>query len=136
MWSQNPNMVVTMFHHHVSTELRTTGLRPGNAYLQYCSFTWCMMLTQFHMWNTETAYFQADNCFKENKNQTVLRYCAWLVSVCASALLMLLVSTDDLTFFLQSGHFKLVYLSFLPTGHTHNDADSATSNVAKKYPLR
>ena len=45
-----------------------------------------------------TLFLQADNCGRENKNQYFLAYLSWLV---------------------QKGIFKDIYLSFLPVGHTH-----------------
>jgi len=45
-----------------------------------------------------TLFLQADNCGRENKNRYFLAYLSWLV---------------------QKGIFKEIYLSFLPVGHTH-----------------
>lgn len=49
---------------------------------------------------------QMDNCARENKNSYVVAYLAWL---------------------LERFVFKFVYLSFLPVGHTHNEADQCAS---------
>ena len=49
-----------------------------------------------------TLYLQADNCYKENKNKYTLCFAALLVAW---------------------GWFDDVYMSFLPTGHTHEDID-------------
>lgn len=47
-------------------------------------------------------FIQADNCWRENKNQTVFAFCAWLVA---------------------HNLFKEVRFSFLIKGHTHEDID-------------
>jgi len=59
-------------------------------------------------------FFQADNCFKENKNETV------------AVFLALLILFD---------WFKGVLISYLPKGHTHEDIDQLFSNmrIAMKY---
>jgi len=49
-----------------------------------------------------TLYLQADNCYKENKNRFVIFFCAFLIAI---------------------GWFDEIYMSFLPTGHTHEDID-------------
>ena len=51
-------------------------------------------------------YLQLDNCWRENKN-------TYLVSL--------------LTWFIERKVFKKIYLSFLPVGHTHNEADQCAS---------
>jgi len=49
-----------------------------------------------------TLYLQADNCYKENKNKHMLFFAACLI---------------------KWGWFDEVYLSYLLTGHTHEDID-------------
>jgi len=49
---------------------------------------------------------QLDNCFRENKNSYLVAYLAWLV---------------------ERKVFKKIFLSFLPVGHTHNEADQCAS---------
>jgi hypothetical protein len=51
----------------------------------------------------EHLWVQADNASGENKNHTVLAYCAWLVS---------------------RGVFKTVQVNHLLVGHTHEDIDA------------
>ena len=51
-------------------------------------------------------YLQFDNCFRENKNAYVAAFLTWLV---------------------ERKVFKEIYLSFLPVGHTHNEADQCAS---------
>ena len=58
-------------------------------------------------------YLQLDNCIRENKN-TVL-FCA-------------------LCWWIERGIFTIVYVSFLPSGHTHFDCDQLASRVS--LPLR
>lgn len=49
---------------------------------------------------------QLDNCWRENKNAYVVAYLTWLV---------------------ERGVFQKIILSFLPVGHTHNEADQCAS---------
>lgn len=56
-----------------------------------------------------TLYLQLDNCFRENKNTYVIAYLCWLVERLV---------------------FDEVFLSFLPTGHTHFDPDQFASRIA------
>ena len=56
-----------------------------------------------------TLYLQLDNCARENKNTYVIMYLVWLV---------------------ERRIFKVIYLSFLPVGHTHNDVDRFHSRIA------
>ena len=51
-------------------------------------------------------YLQFDNCFRENKNAYVVAFLTWLV---------------------ERKVFKQIHLSFLPVGHTHNEADQCAS---------
>ena len=51
-------------------------------------------------------YVQLDNCFRENKNAYVVAYLTWLV---------------------ERKVFKKIFMSFLPVGHTHNEADQCAS---------
>ena len=51
-------------------------------------------------------YLQFDNCFRENKNGYVMAMLTWLV---------------------ERKVFKHIELSFLPVGHTHNEADQCAS---------
>ena len=51
-------------------------------------------------------YLQLDNCFRENKNSYLFAYLAWLV---------------------ERRVFDAVYVSYLPVGHTHNEADQCAS---------
>ena len=55
-----------------------------------------------------TLYLQLDNCIRENKNTPVMSYLAWL---------------------LERNVFKVIYLSFLPVGHTHFENDQVASRV-------
>ena len=50
-----------------------------------------------------------DSCFRENKNTFVIAYLCWLV---------------------ERGVFDEIFLSFLPTGHTHFDPDQFASRIA------
>lgn len=59
-----------------------------------------------HKIRAPVLYLQADNCFKENKNRYVFFFCALLVAL---------------------DFFEDVYMSFLPTGHTHEDIDALFS---------
>ena len=56
-----------------------------------------------------------DNCFRENKNTFVIAYLCWLV---------------------ERGVFDEVFLSFLPTGHTHFDPDQFASRIALAVRFR
>lgn len=51
-------------------------------------------------------YLQLDNCFRENKNAYVVAYLTWLI---------------------ERKVFKQILMSFLPVGHTHNEADQCAS---------
>ncbi len=53
-------------------------------------------------------YLQQDNCFREGKNTAVIQYLSWLV---------------------ERGVFEVVYVSFHPTGHTHNECDQCASCI-------
>ena len=53
-------------------------------------------------------YLQADNCYKKNKNKYTMGFCALLVAL---------------------GWFDEVYMSFLPTGHTHEDINKLFSHL-------
>ena len=55
-----------------------------------------------------TLVLQFDYCFREGKNTYMLAYLSWLV---------------------QRGVFKRIYLSFHPVGHTHNECDQCASRV-------
>lgn len=57
-----------------------------------------------------TLMAQMDNCSRENKNKFYLGMMALLVKL---------------------GHFREVYVSFLITGHTHEDIDAIFGNIAK-----
>ena len=56
-----------------------------------------------------TMYLQLDNCFRENKNTYVIAYLCWLV---------------------ERRVFDEIFLSFLPTGHTHFDPDQFASRIS------
>ena len=56
-----------------------------------------------------TLYLQLDNCFRENKNTYVVAYLCWLV---------------------ERWVFDEIFLSFLPTGHTHFDPDQFASRIS------
>ena len=62
-----------------------------------------------------TLYLQMDNCFRENKNTFVIAYLCWLV---------------------ERGVFDEIFLSFLPTGHTHFDPDQFASRIALAVRFR
>ena len=57
----------------------------------------------------ETLYLQLDNCFRENKNTYVFVYLVWLI---------------------ERAVFKEIFVSFLPVGHTHFDADQLASRIS------
>ena len=76
---QNPDIIISLLHKHL-----------------YNSFV------ANKTPRAPTLYLQADNCYKENKNQYTLFYLALLIAW---------------------GWFDDVYMSFLPTGHTHEDID-------------
>ena len=52
---------------------------------------------------------QLDNCTGSNKNTYLFAYLAWLV---------------------ERGVFQVVYVSFLPVGHTHNGPDRIASRIS------
>ena len=54
-------------------------------------------------------YLQLDNCFRENKNTYLFAWLSWLV---------------------ERSVFDHVFVSFLPTGHTHFDCDQFASRIA------
>ena len=65
----------------------------------------------------ETLYLQLDNCFRENKNTYLMAYLSWLI---------------------ERGAFKNIFVSFLPTGprtHTHTRARTHT-HTHRTYSLR
>ena len=57
----------------------------------------------------KTLYLQLDNCFRENKNAYVIAWLCWLI---------------------ERHVFDEVFLSFLPTGHTHFDPDQFASRIS------
>ena len=57
----------------------------------------------------KTLFLQFDNCFRENKNTYMLAYLASLV---------------------ERGAFDVIYLSFHPVGHTHNECDQCASRIS------
>ena len=57
----------------------------------------------------ETLYLQLDNCFRENKNTYVFAYLVWII---------------------ERAVFKHIFVSFLPVGHTHFDADQLASRIS------
>jgi len=56
-------------------------------------------------------FTQADNCWRENKNQFVFAFCSWLVA---------------------HGLFQEIRLSFLITGHTHEDIDRYFAKISQR----
>ena len=60
-------------------------------------------------------YLQLDNCFRENKNTYVWAFCAWLI---------------------ETKVFKQVFVSFLPTGHTHFQPDQFASRISTGVKFR
>ena len=62
-----------------------------------------------------TMYLQLDNCFRENKNTFVIAYLCWLV---------------------ERRVFDEIFLSFLPTGHTHFDPDQFASRISTAVRFR
>jgi hypothetical protein len=54
-------------------------------------------------------YIQLDNCRGSNKNTYLFSYLAWLV---------------------ERGVFDVIYVSFLPVGHTHNGPDRIASRIS------
>jgi hypothetical protein len=83
-WQYGADYVVSLLHDHLS-ELHST--------------------IPSEQW-PHTLYLQVDNCQKENKNTTMIRYLGLLV---------------------HFGWFKNVQLFSLPTGHTHEDIDQMFS---------
>ena len=63
----------------------------------------------------KTFYLQVDNCFRENKNTYLFAWLCWLV---------------------ERGVFDEVFVSFLPTGHTHFDPDQFASRIAVAVRFR
>ena len=63
----------------------------------------------------KTLYLQLDNCFRENKNTYVMAYLCWLVERLV---------------------FDEIFLSFLPTGHTHFDPDQFASRISTAVRFR
>ena len=61
-----------------------------------------------------TLYIQLDNCFKENKNETLFKFIAFLLSL---------------------GFTEKIILTYLPPGHTHENIDQLFSAV-RKYLMR
>jgi len=57
-------------------------------------------------------FLQVDNCFRENKNKYMFGFFASLV---------------------MKGYFKVVYIYFLPVGHTHIDVDQMFVGWSKRY---
>ena len=57
-----------------------------------------------------TLMVQMDNCSRENKNKYYFAMMALLVKL---------------------GHFREIYVSYLITGHTHEDIDAIFGNIAK-----
>ncbi len=53
-----------------------------------------------------------DNCFSQNKNDTVLKLPAWLMAM---------------------GYFKEIHFIFLMVGHTQNVADSLFNSLKQEY---
>ena len=60
-------------------------------------------------------YLQLDNCFRENKNTYLFAWLSWLV---------------------ERSVFDQVFISFLPTGHTHFDPDQFASRIAVALKFR
>jgi hypothetical protein len=56
----------------------------------------------------KTLYLQLDNCVRENKNTALAVYLSWLV---------------------ERGVFDMIYVSYLPVGHTHNECDQLASRL-------
>ena len=63
----------------------------------------------------KTMYLQLDNCFRENKNTYLIAYLCWLI---------------------ERRVFDEIFLSFLPTGHTHFDPDQFASRIATAVRFR
>jgi hypothetical protein len=63
----------------------------------------------------ETLYIQLDNYFRENKNTYVFSYLCWLV---------------------ERGVFTQIFVSYLPTGHTHFPPDQVASRIAEYIRYR
>lgn len=75
---QDPNLTITMLYTHLQEKFSGNAVR------------------------APVFYLQADNCYKENKNKSMMFFCS------------LLVKWD---------WFEEVFYSFLPKGHTHEDID-------------
>lgn len=61
-----------------------------------------------------TLFLQVDNCWRDNKNLTVLRFLGYLIHL---------------------NIFDNVYLSSLPPGHTHEDIDQKFSVISRKLQI-
>lgn len=85
LYGHDSNTVITVLHEHLQ-ELTEKGPLPPTLFLQF------------------------DNCFKENKNNIVFGYLAWLIAIKA---------------------FRSITLSFLIPGHTHTDIDQIHSTWEK-----
>ena len=63
----------------------------------------------------EVLFLQLDNTASENRNNTMLQYCALLV---------------------QTGVFRKVEIHFLMVGHTHEDVDQMFSRISYNFKRR
>ena len=74
-------------------------------------------------------YLQLDNTARENKNQYVMAFLAYLVqagifSEVSIAKINIIKSMNSILLYFQ------IYLSFLMVGHTHEDIDQVFSRVS------
>jgi hypothetical protein len=83
-----PNTTTSLIFQHILWYFKTYQYRPPHLQIQF------------------------DNCWKENKNRTMLAFVGWLV---------------------KKKIFQDVELHCLPVGHTHEDVDQMFSNFTTKY---
>ena len=89
-WSHGADYICTILHSHLST--LKDSIEPSK-------------------W-PHTLFLQVDNCWRENKNTTVIRYLGILI---------------------KFGWFKHIYMHSLPTGRTHEDIDQMFSTWNVHY---
>jgi hypothetical protein len=89
-WSHGSNFVCSILHQHL-TKLQTE--------------------IPLNKW-PHTLYLQVDNCWRENKNKTMIAYLGLLI---------------------KYGWFKEIFMYSLPPGHTHEDIDQMFSTWNVHY---
>lgn len=88
----NSNLTISMLYNHIYRMLNTPDVQ-----------------------RAPVCHFQADNAYKDAKNQYNLAFCSLLI---------------------QLDIFQEIYFSFLPPGHTHEFQDSEFSVVKRAYRQR